>query len=70
MCYKTYECLGWKIRAKYSANWKKIIVYFVWDIKHDGHHNARLADDVHVTGNPLQSVYSGVASLKHGWYYS
>jgi Reverse transcriptase (RNA-dependent DNA polymerase) len=36
----------------------------VYDIKHDGRHKARLVADGHLTDIPLDSVYSGVVSLR------
>jgi hypothetical protein len=41
-----------------------IRVHLVFDIKHDGRHKARLVADGHLTGIPLDSVYSGVVSLQ------
>ena len=34
------------------------------DVKHDGRHKARLVADGHLTDIPLDSVYSGVVSLR------
>jgi Reverse transcriptase (RNA-dependent DNA polymerase) len=46
-------------------NWfKKIRVHLVFDVKHDGRHKARLVADGHLTNIPLDSVYSGVVSLR------
>jgi Reverse transcriptase (RNA-dependent DNA polymerase) len=36
----------------------------VFDVKHDGRHKARLVADGHLTDIPLDSVYSGVVSLR------
>jgi hypothetical protein len=36
----------------------------VFDVKHDGLHKARLVADGHLTEVPLESVYSGVVSLR------
>ena len=41
----------------------KIPVHFVYDIKHDGQHKARLVAGRHRTSTPVDSVYSGVVSL-------
>jgi hypothetical protein len=41
-------------------------VHLVFDVKHDGHHKARLVAGGHLTDPPLDSVYSGVVSL-HGF---
>ena len=39
-------------------------MHFVFDVKHDGRHKARLVADGNLTEVPLTSVYSGVASLR------
>ena len=44
--------------------YKKIRVHLVFDVKHDGRHKARLVADGHLTDIPLESVYSGVVSLR------
>ena len=33
-------------------------------VKHDGRHKARLVADGHLTPEPIESIYSGVVSLK------
>ena len=33
-------------------------------VKHDGRHKARLVADGHLTRKPVETVYSGVASLR------
>jgi len=43
---------------------KKIRVHLVFDVKHDGHHKSRLVTDSHLTEVPLESIYSGVVSLR------
>jgi hypothetical protein len=43
---------------------KKIRVHLVFDVKHDGRHKARLVADGHLTDVPVDSVYSGVVSLR------
>ena len=43
---------------------KKIRVHFVFDVKHDGRHKARLVAGGHLTDVPLESVYSGVVTLR------
>ena len=45
------------------AGYKKISTYFVYDVKHDGRHNARYVVDGHNTDIPLESVYSGIVTL-------
>ena len=46
------------------AGHKKIRVHFVYAVKHDGRHKARLVAGGHLTDIPLDSVYSGVVSLR------
>ena len=36
----------------------------VYDMKHNGHYKARLVGGGHLTGPPLESVYSGVVTLR------
>jgi hypothetical protein len=43
---------------------KKIRTHLVYDCKHDGRHKARMVADGHLTEVPLDSVYSGVVSLR------
>jgi hypothetical protein len=49
---------------KPPAGYKRIRVHFVFAVKHDGRHKARLVADGHLTDVPLESVYSGVVSLR------
>jgi hypothetical protein len=46
------------------AGYQKICVHLVFDVKHDGRHKARLVADGHLTNVPLESVYSGIVSLR------
>ena len=50
--------------SKIPDSYKKIRVHLVFDIKHVGRHKARLVSDGHLTDVPLDSVYSGMASLR------
>ena len=50
--------------AKPPEGYKKIRVRFVFDIKHDGRHKARLVAGGHLTDEPDDSVYSSVVSLR------
>ena len=43
---------------------QKIRVHFVYAVKHDGRFKARLVADGHLTKEPVESVYSGVVSLR------
>ena len=44
--------------------YKKIRVHIVFDVKHDGRHKARFVAGGHLTPIPVESVYSGVISLR------
>jgi hypothetical protein len=46
------------------AGYKKIQTHLVFDTKHDGQHKAIMVDDGHLTDVPLDSVYSGVVSIR------
>ena len=50
--------------AKPPAGYQKIRTHMVFDVKHDGRHRARLVADGDPTEVPLDSVYSGVISLR------
>ena len=43
---------------------QKIRVHFVYAVKHDGRLKARLVADGHLTKEPVESIYSGVVSLR------
>ena len=44
--------------------YKKIGAHFVYDVKYDGRHKAIYVADGHKTDIPLESVYSGVVTLR------
>ncbi len=46
------------------SDYKKITVCIIYDVKHNGQHNARLVAGGHLTEVPIESVYSGVVSLR------
>ena len=50
--------------AAIPPGYKKICCHFVYDVKHDGRHKARLVAGGHLTETPVGSVYSSVVSLK------
>ena len=50
--------------APAPVGYKKIKVHFVYAVKHDGRHKARLVAGGHLTEIPLESVYSSVVSLR------
>ena len=47
-----------------SNEYKRIRVHLVYAVKHDGRHKARCVADGHLTEVPVESVYSGVVSLR------
>ena len=47
-----------------GPSYKKIRVHLIYAVKHDGRHKARCVADGHLTDVPLDSVYSGVVSLR------
>jgi hypothetical protein len=62
--YDTFRDLGHKDTAPPPTGYKKIRTHLVYDCKHDGRHKARMVADGHLTDIPLESVYSGVVSLR------
>lgn len=62
--YDTFEDCGHNSKAKAPSGYKRIRVHFIFDVKHDGRHRARLVADGHLTEVPVESVYSGVVSLR------
>ena len=62
--YQVFTDNGHHTKTKIPDGHKKIRVHFVFDVKHDGRHRARLVADGHLTDIPLESVYSGVVSLR------
>jgi Reverse transcriptase (RNA-dependent DNA polymerase) len=62
--YTTFIDKGHHTKVKPPAVYKKIHVHLIFDVKHDGRHKARLVADGHLTDIPLESVYSGVVSLR------
>ena len=60
--YKTFNDMG---KNKTSPDgYKKIKVHLINDIKHNIRLNTRCVADGHFTEIPLDSVYSGVVSLR------
>ena len=60
--YKVFEDLGENLPTDTES--KQIMVRFVYDIKHDGRHKARLVAGGHLTSPLEYSVYSSVVSLR------
>ena len=49
---------------KVPISYRKIQVHTIFDVKHDGQHQARVVAEGHLTEVPIESVYSGVISLR------
>ncbi len=62
--YQTFRDMGPSSSNAPPAGYKKIRVHLVFDVKHDGRHKVRCVADGHLTDIPLDSVYSGVVSLR------
>jgi hypothetical protein len=62
--YVTFIDKGLHTKVKAPIGYKKIRVHLIHDVKHEGRHKARLGADGHLTDVPLESVYSGVVSLR------
>jgi hypothetical protein len=64
--YDTFSDHGHKDKVgnKPSDGYKKIRVHLVFAVKHDERHKARMVADGHLTNVPIESVYSGVVSLR------
>ena len=60
--YQTFKDLGYG--APGPPGYQKIKLHFVFDVKHDGRHKARLVAGGHLTETPVDSVYSGVVSQR------
>jgi len=60
--YKTFKDLGRNARP--PDGYQKIRVHFVYAVKHDLRHKARLVAGGHMTEPPKDSVYCGVVSLR------
>ena len=60
--YGTFNDYGHGAQA--PQGYKKIRVRFVYAVKHDGRYKARLVAGGHLTDEPIDSVYSSVASLR------
>ena len=62
--YTTFKDLGHKSKAQPPPGYKRISAHLVFDVKHDGRYKARLVADGHLTNAPLESVYSGVVTIR------
>ena len=62
--YDTFIDKGHKSIATIPQGYKKITLHFVYAVKHDGRHKSRAVAGGHLTETPVESVYSGVVSLR------
>ncbi|KAL7490750.1 hypothetical protein ACHAWT_000281, partial [Skeletonema menzelii] len=62
--YNVFEDRGHKDSTTPPAGYKKIPLHLVYACKHDGRRKARIVAGGHLTDTPLESVYSGVVSLR------
>eukprot|EP00984_Skeletonema_dohrnii_P026367 scaffold15707_cov94-Skeletonema_dohrnii-CCMP3373.AAC.1 len=63
--YKTFEDRGHKsVATKPGPEYTKINLHIVYVVKHDGRYKSRIVAGGHMTEIPLESVYSGVVSLR------
>ena len=44
--------------------YQKIRVHLIFAVKHDGRHKARLVAAGHLTPDPIESIYSGIVSIR------
>ena len=74
-CIKEQQVFTKHLRVKWDSNHKQIInappnhqkirISLIFPVKHDGRHKARLVPDGSITPEPVENIYSGVASLRH-----
>jgi hypothetical protein len=62
--FDTFRDLGHKDTASPPTGYKKIRTHLIYDCKHDGRHKAWMVADGHLMDIPLESIYSGVVSLR------
>jgi len=62
--YNTFRDMGMATSTTPPKGYKKVRVHLVFDVKHDGRHKVRCVADGHLTDVPIDSVYSGVVSLR------
>ncbi|KAL7527097.1 hypothetical protein ACHAXR_001802, partial [Thalassiosira sp. AJA248-18] len=62
--YETFDDHGHKSSSAAPSGYKKINLHFVYDVKHDGRFKARVVAGGHLTETPVESIYSGVVSLR------
>ena len=59
--YDTFRDYG---NSKPPSDYQEIMVHLVYAVKHDGRFKARLVANGNLTDIPIESVYSGVVSLR------
>ena len=62
--YETFEDAGDSKSTVAPKGYTKITVHLVFDVKDDGRHKVCCVAGGHLTEIPLDSVYSGVVSLR------
>ena len=40
------------------------VIHLIFAVKHDGRHKARLVAAGHLTPDPIESIYSGIVSIR------
>ena len=70
----SYEVFQKHEKAKYDKQkkllnappgYQKIRVHLIFAVKYDGRHKARLVADGHLTPGPVESIYSGIVSMRN-----
>ena len=56
--------IEYNIEKAAPQGYKRIKTNLIYDIRLDGRHKARCVPDAHLTDMPIDSVYSGVVSLR------
>ena len=51
-------------RSNAPNGYQKIMLHLISAVKHDGRHKARLVAGGHLTPDPMESIYSGVVSIR------
>ena len=62
--YNVFDDRGHRSNTREPPGYKKIRLHIVYACKHDGRRKARIVAGGHLTDVPLESVYSGVVSLR------
>ena len=62
--YNVFDDRGHRSVAEAPEGYKKINLHLVYACKHDGRRKARIVAGGHLTDEPVESVYSGVVSLR------